>query len=291
MIRIGGYLLDASITEEPSLEAEVTEYPVESGAVITDHTQLKPVTLELEFVVSDTPIGKVASERAAGVVPSSEARQKLEDLWRARKPVTVITGTRTYENMVLTSLRFPRDKDTGDALRGSASLQQLTIVEVRRTSVALAGKRGTGHRVSRVVPGGKIWLCSGGIATSDSDAENRRNGCRQVVSRDGKLVFADNGEELTDREKQALTWRLTKLIDGAKDDKPPLDVTASKTLKWDPVSQRYIDYRSGTPISRAPSAWTTYEAQWGVPPDYEPPASGAFGDAFYRFEAKYGTGG
>lgn len=271
MIRIGGYPIDAIVSEEPTLEAEVTEYPVESGAVITDHTRNRPLTLELEFLVSDTPIGSVAAERTAGAVPSSEARQALEALRASRKPFTVITATKTYESMVFTSLSFPRDRETGDALRPRASLQQISIVEVRRVSIQQQQRSG-GHRVSRHVPGQKLWLCSGGVATSDSDAENRRNGCREVVTRDGRLVFADTGEPLGDRDKQTLTWRLTRLIDGTKDDRPPLVDTASPTLKWDPVSERYIDTSSGRPISKRVSAWSTYEAQWGVPPDYTPPS-------------------
>ncbi len=272
MIRIGGYAIDAIVGEEVSLEAEVTEYPVESGGVITDHTRNRPLKLELEFLVSDTPIGTVAAERTAGAVPSSEARQALEALRDSRQPFTVVTGTKTYERMVFASLSFPRDRETGDALRPRASLQQLSIVEVRRVSVDLGRRRGAGHRSSRRVPGAKIWLCSGGVATSDSDAENRRNGCREVVTRDGRLAFADTGEPLSDRDKQALTWRMTRLIDGAKDDQPPLVDTASPTLKWDPVSERYIDTSSGRPISKRVSAWSTYEAQWGVPPDYTPPS-------------------
>lgn len=273
MIRIGGYLIDAAISEEEALAAEVTEYPVESGAVITDHVRNKPRTLELEFVVSDTPIGEAASARAGDVVPSSEARQKLEALRATRQPFTVITGVRTYESMIFTSLSFPRDGATGDALRGKASLQQIEIVTVRRVSVKI---QHLGNRAARSVSAGKMWLCPAGISTTPNDAENLHLGCREVhykpgtPGQEGKLVFADE-TDLTDSDKASFNNRLALRGDGLDDNVGAVTVaTRDARIRFDSVSGRYIDTRSGVPISRVPTP-EVINAAWVVPEDYQAP--------------------
>ena len=269
MIRIGGYLIDAIITEESGLDAEVTEYPVESGAVITDHVRNLPGTLELEFVVSDTPIGEAASARPADVVPSTEARQKLEALRATRQPFAVITPRRTYASMVFTSLRFPLDGTTGDALRATATLKEIQIVDVRRVSVQL--KPNFGRRAARNVSGGKLWLCPGATVTSTDDAENQRNGCREVKREKNVLVFVDTGRPLTDAQIAALNTRLALRTAGLDDDRPRLVSTATPGLQWDEASLHYIDTRQGVPIAKVPTTATVFEAMSGIPADYQPP--------------------
>ena len=49
-------MVDATISESPKYESEVTEYPVEDGPDISDNVRLKPVTLEIQGLVSESPI-------------------------------------------------------------------------------------------------------------------------------------------------------------------------------------------------------------------------------------------
>lgn len=264
MIRIGRHLIDAAISEEESLESEVTEYPVESGAVITDHVRNKPRRLDLEFVVSDTPIGLAAIIRDADVVPSSDARQKLEALRATRQPFPVVTGIRTYENMIFTSLSFPRDGGTGDALRGKASLQQIEIVQVRRVSVQL--KPHLGNRVARGVDGKDQWLCPIGVDVVKSPSENLRHGCRKVVARtfgdQTNLVFADTGAALNDTQIGALG---TQKINSETGSRLP------EVAVWNPVGQEWVVPAAGQPPTRIPTQASTFRLMTGVDADYKPP--------------------
>jgi len=55
--KTGAIVLDALIKEDYSADAEPTTHPVEDGADITDHVILRPRTLSIEGVVTETPLG------------------------------------------------------------------------------------------------------------------------------------------------------------------------------------------------------------------------------------------
>lgn len=67
---------DAATVEEYARTAEVTTYPVETGAVLSDHYQPQPRQIALAGVVSDTP---------------SEAWTNIESLQNAAQPPVMVT--------------------------------------------------------------------------------------------------------------------------------------------------------------------------------------------------------
>jgi len=164
-------LVDATIKEDASYEAELSKHPVEDGPDITDHIRVKPVKLEVEGVMSETPLtlassvqGLIASGlggaakavggsslvgAAATVVggaigaklfgasqnPALEAYKKLIDLLNKRQPFTVTAKLDVYRNMVITKLNFPRDPRTGKALKFSATFEQIQVVAAKTAKV------------------------------------------------------------------------------------------------------------------------------------------------------------
>jgi len=54
-------VLDAVVREIHTLSATVTTHPVEGGAKISDHMAAQPIKLELECLVTDTPLDKPKS--------------------------------------------------------------------------------------------------------------------------------------------------------------------------------------------------------------------------------------
>ena len=92
----------------------------------------------------------------------------------------------------------PLDGTTGDALRATATLKEIQIVDVRRVSVQL--KPNFGRRAARSIFGGRQWLCPIGTPVSTSEAENRRHNCREVITKtfgdQSYLAFADDGAAL-----------------------------------------------------------------------------------------------
>lgn len=194
--KIDGYALDCILEEQATYDAEVTEYPIESGGKASDHVENATPVVTMTFIVSDTPTGEVAAMRSANAVPSSEAKRFLLDLRDARRPFTVEGTTGTYPLMVFKSLTESRDKDTGDALVIEAEFRQLRLEEVRREVVD--GPVSLGHRPSKSVPGPRMCLCPNVSTTSFDDRENKAKKCREVFEKNDRLYYADTGESVGD---------------------------------------------------------------------------------------------
>ena len=116
----------------------------------------RPKSLVLESVVSDTPVDPELVERRAQTfrLPSRECLEYLEQLDETKEPVTVSTPFKVYDNMVLESLDMPRDKNTGDALRFTATFRQIRVVKNTRRRVSIPRAAGKVNRGS--VPGKQV---------------------------------------------------------------------------------------------------------------------------------------
>ena len=141
MIVIGTYTIDAALTEDHSFDNEVTTHPVERGSDVADNVRAQPISISIEGVVSNTPIGPVVAVRDTTTLPSEDAFAFLRELRDSREPVDVQTSIRTYRNMVLQSLSVPVTARTGAALRFRAIFVQVEIVETERESVEVAVPR------------------------------------------------------------------------------------------------------------------------------------------------------
>lgn len=137
---VSGIVLDASISEDHVKECEVTENPVEEGAKITDHVQIKPAMLTIEGIISDYPIGFPiignvlnAASTVSNIFDQTSSRSidaynQLVKLMDDRQPFTVVTSLKKYESMVFESISVPRTVQSGRALHFTAKLKQIRIV-------------------------------------------------------------------------------------------------------------------------------------------------------------------
>lgn len=135
-----GIMLDCTLSEEHSYQADVTENPVEDGSTIADHVNLKPFTLKIDGLVSDSPLGFSIIGDVQNIVSSitqifgtqsrsRDAFEALVTLYKNRIPFTVLTNLKRYENMVISEANFPYTKDTGQALDLKMTLTQISIVK------------------------------------------------------------------------------------------------------------------------------------------------------------------
>jgi hypothetical protein len=145
--------LDAAISTQHTRNVTATKHPVEKGAKITDHLRPEPEQLVIEGLVSNTPLGRTAQTRAVGFVGSEfqttaaapsafgtpgyaeEAFKKLDDIAGKGVLVTIATQYMTYTDMALTSFVAPRDGNTGDALRFTATFEKIVIVSNKLTTI------------------------------------------------------------------------------------------------------------------------------------------------------------
>ena len=146
-VDIGGFTVDAAIEESHGFDAEVSSFPIESGATISDHVRLLPLMLQLECIVSDTPIGeKMEGARSStGSIDtanvkswSDRAHEHFKLLRDKREPFDVTTSLQKYTNMIIERYSPARRVGDGHSLRFSLSLRSLNIVTNERTTVKVA---------------------------------------------------------------------------------------------------------------------------------------------------------
>ncbi len=158
--------LDCTPSERPEMASQVTEFPIEDGAVVSDHIILKPSRLTLEGIVSNHPInlstamvGNVAGviggalsgpaktvATAAGVLvgnklvsqsaqPAKAALDVFKEIREKKLLLTIITGLDTYTNMVMERFSPVRTANTAGSLVFSAAFKEAKIVTSQTVAV------------------------------------------------------------------------------------------------------------------------------------------------------------
>ncbi len=200
LVRIGGppplpsYLMDLALSEEFSFPGEATKFPVEVGVEFTDHIRELPDEITLECIVSDTPIGSIATDptrqpvtgpdgTTSTALPSAEALQRLRELKALKRPVRIETTLGVFASMAFLDLTVPVNKDKSPGLANqpgalffTVKFRKAVMVTNKRTKVRvrsnMAGAGGQGKasgafpraiQISRViqwkhgVPPGAQW--------------------------------------------------------------------------------------------------------------------------------------
>lgn len=155
-------LLDMTRNISHQSTAEPTENPVEDGIVMTDHVDVNPDVLSFEGIMSDAPITLTAAVlgNVAGAVPAiggfagtvagalftgavatlgglllnttgnrvQEANDAMLDIQKKAIPVTIITGLKTYKNMILQTYNPTENAENGGALVFQATFKEIRAV-------------------------------------------------------------------------------------------------------------------------------------------------------------------
>lgn len=137
-VMIDEFLIDVALSEEHTFESEVTEYPVEKGADITDNIRPKPIQITMEGLVSNSAFNPLIVNARTSIDQSvDDAYAKLMKIRDERETVTIRTSLRTYQDMAMKNLVIPRLPGQSDALKFTATFVQVEIVSnTRSTRVA-----------------------------------------------------------------------------------------------------------------------------------------------------------
>lgn len=141
---VAGVVLDAVLTEDHAYNSRVTNYPIESGLIISDHIINEPDTLQITGVVSDTPLNFLAPFNN-----SINAFNTLVEIHNRRERITVVTGIKVYTDMVITSLQVPRNVQSGQSLTFVIDLQKVILDSSVRLTLNVNNPF---NRVQEVVP-------------------------------------------------------------------------------------------------------------------------------------------
>lgn len=129
--QIGLIEIDATIREVHDYSTTITQNPVENGAVISEHVINQPKTLQLEAVITNTPLSLFGLQSDEG--RAQRAFDSLEEMYNNRELFDVVSGFKLYNNCLFSSISIPRTR-YGE-LRFSATIMQLQLVQTDVTTI------------------------------------------------------------------------------------------------------------------------------------------------------------
>ena len=138
---IGDFEAEVTVQEQHTDELTITTHPVERGAPITDHAFKNPAILTIKA-------GWSAAAAASGALGGGSQGEGLaalyDDLLKMqsdRQPVSVQTGKRLYDNMLVKSLSVMTDQTTENVLMVTAQLQEIILVDTKEATMPGAADR------------------------------------------------------------------------------------------------------------------------------------------------------
>lgn len=152
---INGVYFDGILKTEHKSSVKLTQFPIQSGCMGTDHAVVEPASLSIDIMMSDannirnlnkTELLNTVIQYLKSLVKNSNYVEINSDLngdgrsvnaWTilrgmqlARTPITVETRLHDYKNMIIEELSVPDDYKTYTALRCSVRLREIITVGV-----------------------------------------------------------------------------------------------------------------------------------------------------------------
>ena len=136
-----GILVPSVVVSEKHVDAlEITEHPVETGAPVNDHAykRASEVTMECGFAGGGSILDFVdVSGIGLGIgLSPKDAYQQLLDLQNSRVPFDVVTGKRTYSNMLIRAIEVTTDRTSENVLSCVLTLREVLLTQTQSISVA-----------------------------------------------------------------------------------------------------------------------------------------------------------
>jgi hypothetical protein len=144
---IGTIIPDIVVEEIHHDQLQITEFPVETGAPISDHTFNRQPQVMMRCGFSNSTV------QSEGYV--EEVYQLLLLLQAAHEPFNVRTGKREYQNMLIESLLVETDQESEYALRVAVGLKGVIITSTEGGG-AMAGNQADPSQTSGVANSGQL---------------------------------------------------------------------------------------------------------------------------------------
>ncbi|MFN1150086.1 phage baseplate protein [Serratia liquefaciens] len=158
---IGVMVPDVVISEKHSDTLEITEHPVEVGSAINDHAYKRPseVTMECGFAGAGSLLD-VFDTRNIGLstplnsMSPKEVYKTLLDVQARREPLDVVTGKRTYKNMLIRAIEVTTDKTSENVLNCTLTLREIILTSTTPITVADKADMAMGVHTAPVIDTG-----------------------------------------------------------------------------------------------------------------------------------------
>lgn len=121
------YYFDVTYKEMHSYENQITQNPVQEGAAINDHVYRQPILFTWDVGMSDCLTSISPGQFSSSEKRSVAAFEVLESLWENATPITITTGFRQYNNMIIKLFIPYKDKHTMYGMRANVTFQQIIV--------------------------------------------------------------------------------------------------------------------------------------------------------------------
>lgn len=148
---LGGLVFDVVLREAHEDGLVITEHPVEKGAPISDHAYSKPRSVSITGGVSDAGSAlDLSSESSSGGKRSVTFYEELLKLQASREPFEIVTGKRSYKNMLLETISVADEGTSVDTLIVTADCREVTIVETKTTTIPPRARHANGAKTGGI---------------------------------------------------------------------------------------------------------------------------------------------
>jgi hypothetical protein len=152
--------IDATVSENHSFASKTTQHEVEDGSIISDHIINKGRKLEIQGIISDNPfllaqtgltstfglvsnlfegLGAAVAVGAGALIANnvfsdSKPRSKtaldiFDEIYEKKKAVQIVTGLKSYKNMVLEPFNAPRTAQNAKSLTFKAVFVEIRLAQ------------------------------------------------------------------------------------------------------------------------------------------------------------------
>jgi hypothetical protein len=142
---IAGIIPDCVIEERHGDFLEVTNHPVEEGTPISDHAFKRPMELSIRAGWSASSSFALVRDLVTGNLggakndltgnPLKDIYNQLLDLQNSMQPFSIVTGKRSYDNMLLVGIEEDTTKDTENALIVELTFREVIIVQTQSATL------------------------------------------------------------------------------------------------------------------------------------------------------------
>lgn len=168
---LGGIEFDSVITKDEQLSAEAPDFATEKGYSVIDTIIIKPTTLSVEAVVANRPVTWL-SRHGSSSNRIAEVTRQLRKIFVDRELVTYSANGDTWDNMAITTLNIPDDAESGDSIKVSFSLKQVTVTRKQTALVTVSFPRGGTSNTNA----GSVSSKKAGSSSSSSSKKSSSNG-------------------------------------------------------------------------------------------------------------------
>lgn len=138
---LGGLTFDIVVEESHEDGLTITEHAVENGASISDHAVEKPKRVTIRGAVSDVGTATDGNDRR-----STTFYEQVRTLQAKREPFEIVTGRRTYSNMLIETVSVVDDASSDGGVTVSCECREVVIVSTKTTTMAPRARQANGAK-------------------------------------------------------------------------------------------------------------------------------------------------